>query len=44
MFPGVKLIYGSTQECAFITPPMDRPALTERTALLDSRAAWRVLA
>ena len=44
VFPGVKLIYGSTQECGFITPPMDEPALRERTAMLDSRAALRVLA
>ncbi len=44
LFPGVKIIYGSTQECGFITPPMDRPALEKHLSGLDSRAAYRVLA
>lgn len=42
-FPDAAPVYGSTGECGFLTGQMDRHALTDRTAALDCRAAYRVL-
>jgi len=42
-FPGAAPVYGSSQECGFITEPMDRPALEAKLPAVNARAAYRVL-
>ena len=43
-FPGASPVYGSSRECAFITPPMTRRALMDPFRAAGGRAFWRVLA
>ena len=42
-FPGAEPIYGSSQECGFITAPMDRKTMEAKLAAAGGRAAYRVL-
>ena len=42
-FPGAAPVYGSSQECGFVTAPMDRAALEAKLGTVDARAAYRVL-
>ena len=42
-FPGASPVYGSSQECGFITEPMDRPALELLLPFVHANAAYRVL-
>ena len=42
-FPGAVPVYGSSQECGFITELMDRAALERRLAAVEAAAAYRVL-
>ncbi len=42
-FPGASLVYGSTQECGFITVPMDRRGMESKLLTVEGRAAYRVL-
>ena len=43
VFPGAQPVYGSTQECGFITAPMDRRTLERLLRKADGRAAYRIL-
>ncbi len=40
---GTALVYGSSQEGAFITPSMDRRTLEDMLGAIDARAVYRVL-
>ena len=42
-FPGAQPIYGSTQECGFITAPMDRKSVEAKLLAVNGKAAYRVL-
>ena len=42
-FPGAVPVYGSSQECGFITEPMDRKALRRKLRAVEAVAAYRVL-
>ena len=42
-FPGAVPVYGSTQECGFITELMDRKELNRRLGAVEAAAAYRVL-
>ncbi len=42
-FPGVRLMYGESLECGFITEAMDRCALEEKLATVQAQAVYRVL-
>ena len=44
VFPDAQPVYGTSLECGFITPPMDRQTLAEPFAAVNGRAAYRVLA
>ena len=43
VFPGVVTMYGASQECGFITGPMDRPTIEEKAARIGASAMYRVL-
>ncbi len=43
VFPGARPVYGSTQECGFITEPMDRVAVEKLLPKVEAAAAMRVL-
>ena len=42
-FPGAEPVYGSTQECGFVTVPMDRRELNKRLHRVEAAAVMRVL-
>ena len=42
-FPGAVPVYGSSQECGFITELMDRKTLASKLAAVEAGAAYRVL-
>ena len=43
VFPEATTVYGASQECGFLTNPMDRPAAERKLAALGGTAAYRVL-
>ena len=42
-FPAAEPVYGSSQECGFLTEPMDRRSLKKKLAAVKAAAAYRVL-
>lgn len=42
-FPGAEPVYGSSQECGFITEAMDRRSLKKKLTAVKAAAAYRVL-
>ena len=42
-FPGASPIYGASQECGFITEPMDRDTIREKLPAVNAAAYYRVL-
>ena len=42
-FPGASPIYGASQECGFITGPMDRDTIREKLPAVNAAAYYRVL-